>query len=141
MICGIGIDIVQVSRFDDWISKPHKSLNKIFSETELKQAFSATNSAEFFASRFAAKEAFFKALSSVLVQANLTSKEFSFRFLCSCCQIISKKWNVPELEVNWKAINYKIEKAIPNRKVSLSISHEKSFVAAFVTISELDQNK
>ena len=140
MIYGIGIDIVQVSRFNGWILKPHKILNKIFSESELKQAFSCENSSEFLASRFAAKEAFFKALSSVLVQSNLTSKEFSLRFLCSCCQVISKKWNVPALEINWKKIRHRIEEPVKATNINLSISHEKLLVAAFVTIFDFNKS-
>ena len=61
MILGIGVDIVSNCRFD---SKPEGFLEKIFTPGELASSLSAPNKSEFFASRFAAKEAFAKALGS-----------------------------------------------------------------------------
>lgn len=66
MIYGIGIDISQVSRFEELInSKSKLRLTRIFSLEELEYAYSKPNQriiAETLAMRFAAREAFVKAL-------------------------------------------------------------------------------
>lgn len=66
MILGIGIDLVSVGRIEDLVLQfKEKFLKKIFTENEISKAekikLSANNSL-FFAKRFAAKEAFSKAL-------------------------------------------------------------------------------
>ena len=61
MILGIGVDIVSNSRFDN---KPEGFLEKLFTPEELASSLLVPNKSEFFASRFAAKEAFVKALGS-----------------------------------------------------------------------------
>jgi len=66
-IIGIGIDIVDVSRFDKLkLSNKNKFLNRFFTKRELKYCFSKNNIAEHLATKFAGKEAVSKALSSTL---------------------------------------------------------------------------
>ena len=56
-----GIDIIEIDRIAESIKKP-EFLKKIFTEKEIELC-TRKNKAEFFAGRFAAKEAIFKALS------------------------------------------------------------------------------
>lgn len=61
MIIGIGTDIAEVPRIAKSIEK-NGFKEKVFSKVEIAYCESKTNAAESFAARFAAKEAFFKAL-------------------------------------------------------------------------------
>ena len=64
MILGIGIDSVEIKRFEPWTSYSKNRLARIFSEHEITYSLSnPKKAAERLAARFAAKEAFFKALS------------------------------------------------------------------------------
>lgn len=66
MILGIGIDLVEIERFADWHTKPVSSLERIFHPDEIAYCLSEpAKSAERFAVRFAAREALYKALSSL----------------------------------------------------------------------------
>lgn len=61
MIAGTGIDMVEVARIAEKVSKEKGFREKIFSANEIAYCESMTNKAEHYAARFAAKEAFLKA--------------------------------------------------------------------------------
>ncbi|MDR2901193.1 MAG: holo-ACP synthase [Treponema sp.] len=66
MIVGIGVDIVQVKRFERWLQNP-KLLERFFHPEELQTVLQKKSGAcVSLASRFAAKEAFAKALGTGL---------------------------------------------------------------------------
>ena len=62
----IGVDIVSIERIRDILtsSRRNRFLSKIFSSKEIDDASSRHSEAQFFAGRFAAKEAFKKASSN-----------------------------------------------------------------------------
>ena len=62
----VGVDIVSIKRIRDIItsSKRDRFLSKIFSSSEIKDALSKNDEAQFFAGRFAAKESSTKSLIS-----------------------------------------------------------------------------
>jgi len=63
MIKGVGIDSVEIYRCAKWRFYNQARLKRVFSQTELTYCLSIpAKSAERFAARFAAKEAFYKAL-------------------------------------------------------------------------------
>jgi holo-[acyl-carrier protein] synthase len=63
MIFGIGIDSVSISRIDALVrARGEKFLRKVFSEGEIEEGMKRESHAPFFAARFAAREAFVKAL-------------------------------------------------------------------------------
>ena len=62
MIFGIGVDIVEVDRIAANINKENGFRELVFSETEIAYCESRANKFEHYAARFAAKEAFLKAL-------------------------------------------------------------------------------
>lgn len=63
MIIGIGIDIVDIDRIKNIIEKWGKHfINKIYTESEIIYCNSKANPYQHYAARFAAKEAFYKAL-------------------------------------------------------------------------------
>jgi holo-[acyl-carrier protein] synthase len=62
MIAGLGIDIIEVERIAEKIMKANGFREIVFSENEIAYCESKTHKYEHYAARFAAKEAFFKAL-------------------------------------------------------------------------------
>jgi len=63
MILGIGIDLVDVRRMEGIIFRWHeKFLKRIFTDREIRYCNNKKNPAQRFATRYAAKEAFIKAL-------------------------------------------------------------------------------
>ena len=63
MICGIGIDIIEVARIEKLISGEKNRFRKlVFTDCENEYCEGKINKAQNYAVRFAAKEAFFKAL-------------------------------------------------------------------------------
>ncbi|HSG27091.1 MAG TPA: holo-ACP synthase [Candidatus Krumholzibacterium sp.] len=63
MIHGIGIDTVSIPRISGLIDRYGKRfLHKVFTDHEVDEGLKRVDSANFFAARFAAREAFFKAL-------------------------------------------------------------------------------
>lgn len=136
MIFGIGVDIVTVDRFGEWETYSRERLLKVFSASELADfEKNGGNSAQFFASRFAAKEAFYKALSATLVSKKLTAQSFSFQFVRQYIEVIKGEWGIPVLKINWKGFEGKVGEKLAGLNVQLSLSHEKSVTIAFVTIS------
>jgi holo-[acyl-carrier protein] synthase len=67
MITGIGVDIADISRFQGFLDKNNSALlNRLFSENELNRCCKRKDAASCLAARFAAKEAFMKALGTGL---------------------------------------------------------------------------
>lgn len=138
VIYGMGIDCVEVARFKAWNTYAIKRLEKIFTLHELHryQTLPAGKDyAQFFASRFAAKEAFYKALSSLLASRNQTFEFFSFEYAAPQVGVVEGKLGVPVLEVHWKAFEEKIGVSLSHHTIHLSLSHEKIMAIACVIIS------
>lgn len=63
MILGIGVDLVDVRRFEAIIYRwQHKFLRRVFTDSEIRYCNTKKHPAQRFATRFAAKEAFIKAI-------------------------------------------------------------------------------
>jgi holo-[acyl-carrier protein] synthase len=63
MIIGIGVDLVDVKRFETIIFRwQHRFLRRVFTDTEIRYCNTKKHPAQRFATRFAAKQAFIKAL-------------------------------------------------------------------------------
>ena len=62
MITGIGTDIIEVARVAEKIGKEQGFRELVFSAAEITYCEKATHKFQHYAARFAAKEAFFKAL-------------------------------------------------------------------------------
>ena len=126
MIYGIGCDIVQTSRLAHWVSKPDM-LKRFFSEEELFKSESAAVSdkrlQEHYAVRFAAKEAFSKALGTGI-------RGFSLAELSVCKDSLGK----PEIKVHGEAARVLEERCGKDARIHLSLSHEKEYAIAYVII-------
>ncbi len=75
MIFGIGTDIVDVRRFEKWLEN-EELLERYFNEAELFSKGSKSSLCQHYAVRFAAKEAFSKALGTGIC---LTCERFLLR--------------------------------------------------------------
>ena len=140
MILGVGIDLVSVERFKRWTTYSPAQLARVFSDAELCDCTDAAGVLDpaKLATRFAAKEAFFKALSAALVNLDKTEQTFSLLWLCRHAQVKLGTWGVPVLVVDWAAIEQHIGSPLSKTAVHLSLSHEKEYACAVVDLECAD---
>ena len=122
---GIGTDIIQVNRLKKSLNKK-LFLSRIYSKEEILKCKRSKVNSNCFAKRFAAKEAFSKALGTGI------SKGISFNEIV----ILNEKSGKPYIKLinkTKKIVERKLKKKI--YKISLSIADEKDYAVAFVTIS------
>jgi holo-[acyl-carrier protein] synthase len=123
-ILGIGADIIENKRVKKSI-KNSKFKKKIFSNNELQQSLLLKNKTNFFSKRFAAKEAFAKALGTGF-RNNLKFKDI---------EIVNNKQGKPYYLKNKKISNLIKKKfKVKDYKCFLSISDEKDYSTAFTII-------
>ena len=126
-IIGIGVDIVENKRIQKSIKNPLFK-KRIYTLKELNQSNFVVNRVGYFSKRFAAKEAFSKAL-GLGFRMNLKFKDI---------EVINDKMGKPYYVKNKKITkiiqkNFKIKKF----KFFLSISDEKKYSTAFAIIQAL----
>jgi holo-[acyl-carrier protein] synthase len=123
---GIGVDIVENSRIRKSINNK-KFLLRIFTKNEIAQSIKTNSKVAFFSKRFAAKEAFSKAL-GLGFRKNLNFKDIS---------IINNKYGKPSIKIKDKLQNI-IKKQFKTNKVNilLSISDENKYSIAFVILEK-----
>ncbi len=124
-IFGVGTDIVKVSRIKNSL-KNKLFLNRIFNKQEVSKCKKIKNYSNCYAKRFAAKEAFSKALGTGI------SKGINFNEII----VLNEKNGKPFIKLQNKTKSF-VKKKLKRRKfkISLSIADEKSYAVAFVTIS------
>ncbi len=123
MIVGVGVDIVKVERFSKLV-KNDRFLKRFFHPTEVEYVRSTCSySAENLAARFAAKEAFGKALGTGI--GKLTLKN-----IC----VTNEKNGKPSLCV-FNDVKEKLEYSGANC-IHLSLSHEKDYAIAQVILEK-----
>ncbi|EMB29858.1 holo-ACP synthase [Treponema denticola] len=121
MILGLGIDIVEVSRLEKWLNDK-KLLERFFNKEELEYVLSKRDgAAPSLAVRFAAKEAFGKALGTGL--AGIELKDIA---------VVNDKTGRPFLKLFGTALQALKEKG--GADIHLSLTHEKTTAAAVVII-------
>ena len=123
-ILGIGVDIIENKRIKKAI-KNKSFINRVYSVREQRQSNLIKNKVAFFSKRFAAKEAFAKALGT----------GFRMKLNFKDIEVVNDKMGKPNY-----ATNKKIAKMIQNKfKIKkyncfLSISDEKKYSTAFAVI-------
>tara|TARA_B100000029_G_C17265058_1_gene847735 strand:- start:121 stop:516 length:396 start_codon:yes stop_codon:yes gene_type:complete len=126
-IFGIGTDIVNIKRMENSLKKfGSKFKKKVFSPKEISYCENKKNSGSYFAKRFAAKEAFSKALGTGIRKGiNLRNIEIS-----------NNSYGKPTilLKGNLKKI---VKKIVNNKKynIYLSLSDDKPWAQATVIIT------
>ncbi len=122
MIQGIGVDIIEIDRIRDVIDRHGDNfLQKIFTETEINYCRSRKISHQHFAARFAAKEAFGKAL------ATGWRGEFNWKDI----EVSNNELGQPSITLYGK-----LAEKIGKDRVLISMSHSDNSVVAFVVIEK-----
>jgi len=125
MIYGIGTDIVNIDRINNILKKNrNKFINKILTAKERDIFANKSSSSAYCAKRFAAKEAFAKALGTGI------GKNLSFQDLT----ILNDKQGKPYFVLSEKIRIYLINKKIKN--TFLSIADENDNAVAFVILEK-----
>ena len=124
-IFGVGTDIVKTNRIQKLLRKKNV-LEKLFSKEEIIKCKRIKKTTNCFAKRFAAKEAFSKALGTGI------SKGIKFNQIV----VLNEKNGKPFIKLieNTK-INVEKKLKKKNYKISLSLTDEDEYAVAFVTIS------
>jgi len=147
-VLGTGIDLVNVTRFESWSRSAHR-LCRLFTQNELvrylhefedvqsdfETPYVIRRKASYWAARFAAKEAFYKALSNSLVTLDIHGEPFSLLFACRQVEIVKTENGVPILRIRWSAFHKKIGVSLPYLYTHLSLSHEDEYAVANVIIA------
>ena len=124
-ILGIGTDIVSVDRIKNSI-KNKNFLKRVFNKKEIFKCKNIKTKTNCFAKRFAAKEAFSKALGTGI------SKGINLNEIV----VLNKKSGKPYIYLIGKTKKILSQKFKGKKSIiSLSLSDEKKFAVAFVTIS------
>ena len=128
MILGIGTDIVDERRIGKSMERfGDRFLHRIFTEAERSEAARRGQASLYFAKRFAAKEAVYKALSGSGING---------MGWCDA-EIATRAGGAPELLLSGRC-KTALERLTPdgyNAAVSLSLSDEPPYAVAFVVIS------
>lgn len=123
MIVGTGIDIVEVFRMRDAITKWGMSfLTKVFTDKEIKYSTSKRFAPQHFAARFAAKEAVVKAF-GVARRTPLNWTDI---------EVFNDKEGKPVISFNNTALKLKKQKKVS--EVVVSMSHSKNYAVASVIL-------
>lgn len=125
MIKGIGTDIIAINRIQTIIARHgNRFLRKVFTGPEIAIGESKADQAVYFAGRWAAKEAFYKALPRSCQSVS------SWKSI----QVLSHKGSGrPEVEICSSVLKQRLRRANIG-KMHLSISHEQSICIAFVVL-------
>ena len=127
MILGNGVDIVDNLRIKKAI-KNQRFINRIFSKDEIKNSKKMNNKIQFYAKRFAAKEAFLKAIGTG-ISKGLILRDISVK---------NNKDGKPMLVINKKIKQYILRKyRIKKFNTHLSLSDENNYSIAFVILNKI----
>jgi len=123
MIVGLGIDIIEVERIERKIAKDSGFRELVFSANEISYCESKTSKYEHYAARFAAKEAFFKALGTGWLNGTAFNE----------VEIINNDNGKPEIVL--QGLTYTTVKALGNFNILVSLTHIEAAASAVVIIT------
>ena len=125
-IIGNGVDIVENARIENSL-KIKGFINRIFTKNEINKSKRLKNKTSYYAKRFAAKEAFVKAL-GIGFRNNINFIDID---------VSNNKKGKPYINVSSKINNFIKNKLKLNKyKIYLSLSDEKKYSIAFVIINK-----
>ena len=126
MIVSIGIDIVEVYRISETIQRTPRFVERVFTEKERAYCESkGAASAQSYAARFAAKEAFLKALKT----------GWRGRITWQDMEILNDAQGVPNLEIKGEALV--LLENLGADKIHLSMSHTTDHAVAQVVLEKI----
>jgi holo-[acyl-carrier protein] synthase len=115
MIVGIGVDIIEVERIQKLAEKNPRFLKRVFTEEEIHYSDRKINKYQHLAARFAAKEAFFKALGKKINWADVG--------------VVNLSSGKPELV-------FKAGASFPFDRTYVSLSHLHDYAIAYVVLEK-----
>ena len=124
MVFGIGTDIIEIQRVEEKLRRTGGLKTRVFTPREIAYCESKAKSAQHFAARFAAKEAFLKAIG--------TGWSRGYRFVD--IEILNNEQGKPELLLQGKVKSFCEENGITGFHVSLS--HIKDLAKAVVVLEK-----
>lgn len=117
-IYGIGTDIIEISRIEKAINRTKIFKEKVYSEKEIEHIEKKKNSYASYAGRFAAKEAFSKAMGTGVRG-----------FLLKDIEILNDELGKPVIY-----LYNEIKKLAEGLKIQISISHSKEYAVSTVVL-------
>ncbi len=125
MIYGIGVDLVKVDRLAQVVARyGERFLKRVFTDWEISYCQTRANQGIYqFAQRFAAKEAFSKALGVGLRQGGIRWRDV---------EVLPDPQGKPEIQVTGRAAELCQEKGI--RGMHISLTDEDNFAVAMVVL-------
>jgi len=122
MIHGIGVDIIEIARFQRLLDHDPRFVERIFSSEEISYCHNRFKPAQHYAARFTAKEAFLKALGTGF-RGGVGWKEIF---------VIHDALGKPSIEL----IGRTLEKfnSLRLQHIHLSLTHSHEYAAAFVIL-------
>jgi holo-[acyl-carrier protein] synthase len=124
LIFGTGIDIIEIERVENQISKSAGFKETIFTGGEIEYCESKKNKAQHYAARFAAKEAFFKAIG--------TGWRDGMAFIE--IEIFNNDLGRPEVFLKGKTKETSAKLGINH--IHVSLSHIKNLVTAIIILEK-----
>ena len=124
MIIGLGTDIIDVHRIENQVKKGKAYIDKIFTPNEIAYCESKARKAQHYAARFAAKEAFLKAIGTGW-RGGIAFNEV---------EIMNDEYGKPVITLHGKA-KTTIQK-ICIKQMCVSLSHVKDMAIAIVIIEK-----
>ena len=123
VIAGIGVDMVSIPRFRELMDrKGAAALRRFFTEAEVERCRQSRSELESFAARFAAKEAFFKALGTGWGLGGRWTE----------VEVVSAPTGAPGLRLTGRAAEAAAERGVST--IHLSLTHTDDTAAAFVVL-------
>ena len=122
MIFGHGIDIVAVTRIKEALEASESFKTRVFTNKEIEYCHAQKNKIPSFAGRFAAKEAFVKALGT----------GFTEGINWNDVEVINNENGKPHIELHNEAKGIFEKKKMTS--ILISISHEKEYAVASVIL-------
>ncbi|HEX8392730.1 MAG TPA: holo-ACP synthase [Longimicrobium sp.] len=123
MIVGIGTDLVSISRVRELMDrKGAAAAARFFTPAETERCLASRSSSESFAARFAAKEAYFKALGTGWGLGGRWTE----------VEVVSAPSGAPSIRLSGRAAERAAERGIG--RIHLSMTHTGDTAAAFVVL-------
>lgn len=124
MLAGLGIDLIDVDRISEKINKESGFRELVFSKTEIAYCESKANKFQHYAARFAAKEAFFKALGTGWIEGAQFNE----------VELAHHESGKPELVLLGET--KKLLSAFGISNILVSVSHLKTIASAVVILEK-----
>lgn len=124
MVIGLGIDMIEVERIESRISNNNGFKELVFSADEITYCEAQKYKFEHYAARFAAKEAFFKAMGTGWAEGTLFSE----------IEVVHAETGKPQFKFYGDTLI--TINAMQTGNISLSLTHIKSVASAVVIIEK-----